>query len=258
MDKSDKNGEPQEFKLPIPRQNKTDLERAKLYLDLKKEFKKNIWWYLTRVAAAVPIATLIVTAFILFNQYRIEERRFESEIAKQFAATVKDLNEESNSTRLGAVLALENFIERSEHYRSQVYLLLWAKLGEETSMLSSVRSRGVLITQIMESFRKVSQVRLDKNDTPIKLVIENHDFGIINLRKFDLRIADFSGARLYEANLRSASFGVFFDRRIGEFIQANLSGSKRLKAKQLVASKFWQKAILDSSLRAETESPWGG
>ena len=129
MDKQKENNESQEFNLPIPKQKKTDLERAKLYLELKKEFKKNVWWYLGKVATAVPIATLVVTGYILWNQTRIlenqsqiEERRFESEVAKQFAATVKDLDAKSKSTRLGAVLALENFIDKNEHYRSQVYL----------------------------------------------------------------------------------------------------------------------------------------
>lgn len=132
MDKQEKeNNESQEFQLPIPKQKKTDLERAKLYLDLKKEFKKNIWWYLSRVAAAVPIATLIVTGVILYNQNKIEGQRLESEVAKQFAATIKDLDAKSKSSRLGAVLALENFIDKNEHYRSQVYLLLGAKMRDE-------------------------------------------------------------------------------------------------------------------------------
>ena len=36
MDKQKENSESQEFQLPIPKQKKTDLERAKLYLDLAR------------------------------------------------------------------------------------------------------------------------------------------------------------------------------------------------------------------------------
>ncbi|MCH8874419.1 hypothetical protein IH824_16915 [candidate division KSB1 bacterium] len=46
MDKQKENSEFQEFQLPIPKEKKDALERAKLYVELKKEYKKNAWWYL--------------------------------------------------------------------------------------------------------------------------------------------------------------------------------------------------------------------
>lgn len=307
------------FELDVPKQNKTDLERAKLYLELKRE--KSRWRYLNRVGATVPIVTLIVTGYILFNQTKIEQRRLESEItsqslqleselAKQFAATIKDLDHENMSTRMGAILALENFIYKSKHYRSQVYLLLGTKLADETS--KGKKLDKVLLNQIIETLRKVSDVRLTNEDPPLSLYLENCNFDSLFLNDFDFRGAnlwnsslkttvlwgaDLRGARLsgadlnnttlYKANLSNAFLwntdlreailleanlsnaqlqganlvGAYLsdtnltrvDLRDADLTGVNLKNAKNLTAIQLIEAKNWEKAELDSSLRAEAE-----
>jgi len=215
-----------EFKIEIPKQNKTDLERAKLYLELKKEFKRNIWWYSSRVAAAVPIVTLIVTGYILFNQNRIEQRRLDTETAQQFAAIVTDLEDEKMLTRLGAIFALENFIGKSEQYRSQVYLLLGAKLADETAKETSDK---ILLNQILETFRKVSAVRLANEDPSISLYLENCNFDSLNLNNFDFREATFMSSSFKDANLFNADLSganlTRADLRGANLVEAHLAGA---------------------------------
>jgi uncharacterized protein YjbI with pentapeptide repeats len=184
---------------------KAELEREKLALEnirLRRETTKNLWWYLSKAQAIIPIATLIVTVVVLYNQTQTEKRRVESETVQQFAATVKDLESKSRSIRLGAVLLMENFIPLGEQYRGQIYLLLGNLLKEEAQ---GVRRDSIMIHHICESFRKLSNVRLAENDAAVSLYLIDAKFGRLFLHLFDLRGAELWKANLEGAQLREAS-----------------------------------------------------
>jgi hypothetical protein len=191
---------------------KAELEREKLALEnikLRRETTKNLWWYLGRARAIIPIATLIVTVVVLYNQTRTEKRRVESETANQLAATVKDLDSsKTHSIRLGAVLSMENFIPLGEEYRGQLYLLLGNLLREEAK---KTPRDLIMIHHVCESFRKLSKVRLARNDAAISLYLINAKLDRLSLHLFDLRGAELreanlEGAILREAHLDSAKF----------------------------------------------------
>ncbi len=205
---------------------KRDLEITQL----KRETTKNVWWYIRKAAGAVPVATLLVTLWIVFNQFQTESARLETETANRFASVVQKLDSKDPSARLGAVLALEAFINESKHYRSQVYLLLGARLREEVGLEGERKARDDgLVYQICESLRKVSLARLDAEDEAISLYLVNGDFAGVRFTDMDLRKANFnkavldsavlSGAYLNDANLIDAHL-------IGAYlIEANLSGA---------------------------------
>ena len=72
--------------------------------------------------------------------------------------------------------------------------------------------------QICETFRKVSQVRIESKDVPIKLFLSESDLGGLNLSFFDFRGANLRKAQLQGAYLRGAQLqgatlrGVEIDR----------------------------------------------
>jgi len=61
--------------------------------------------------------------------------------------------------------------------------LLAAKLRDETAA-DSTRDEG-LVNQILETLRKVSQIRLAQRDAPIRLLLERARFDSLNLNNFD-------------------------------------------------------------------------
>jgi uncharacterized protein YjbI with pentapeptide repeats len=190
---------------------KTELDREKLTLEIEKlrrENSKNILWYLSKVA--LPLATFIVTTVILYNQYQIEKSLLEADIAKQFAATAKDLDSDSPSTWLSAALSMENFIGAGPQYRSQLYLLLASKIRHEMMLHADSLKEGhdydkVLVNQICEIFRKLSLVRLESKDEPISLLLTGINLESLNLSYFDLRQAQLQNATLSRTNLQNAT-----------------------------------------------------
>lgn len=192
---------------------KAELEREKLLLEIEKlrrENSKNLWWYLRKAALAVPLATFIVTTVILYYQYQIQNSLLEADIAKQFAATAKDLDSDSPSTWLSAVFAMENFINVGPQYRSQIYLLLASKIRQEMAIHAQSIEQGedndmVLVNQICEIFRKLSIVRLESKDEPISLLLSEINLYKLNLSYFDLRQAQLQNATLMGANLDHAN-----------------------------------------------------
>jgi hypothetical protein len=138
---------------------------------------------------------------VLYNQTRTEKQRLESETANQLAATVKDLESESPSIRLGAVLSMENFIPLGEQYRGQLYLILGNLLRDEAQ---KIPRDSIMIHHVCESFRKLSKVRLARYDTAISLYLISAKLGLLSLHLFDLRGADLRKAGLEGALLREA------------------------------------------------------
>ncbi len=194
------------FKLPDPTDNKDTIECAKLYLEctqLHQNSRKNIWWFLRGIAAAIPVVILCTTLVILYFQNKNEKQRMEVEIARQFASTIQGLDAESSSSRLGSVLALENFMEKDKKYRIQIFVLLSAKLKEEAASKAGSAHKDILVNQILNTFRKVSTLRLNARDKSIELFLESSEFDSLDIRNTDLRGANLKGSKLRGAILRN-------------------------------------------------------
>ncbi len=245
---------------------KAELEREKLLLEnlkLKRETKKGFWLLGKAAQTLVPIATFIVTVFVFCNQIElqkqtqaaqkqaqaIEKRRFESELARQFAATVKDFEENKpRSVRLGAILSMENFIPLGEDYRGRIYLLYGNLLREEAK---KEHRDSVLVYHIVESFRKLSKVRLTENDTSISLYLVNAKLDFLDLfscdfRRANLMGADLRGADLRKVNLIGANLSLT-DLRKADLHRANLYKAKLNRA-NLYEAKLVEANLIEANL----------